>query len=186
MPETLPSSPASVTFNPQRAQQQTRSPFTLSSKQIIGQGAMWRASVTLPVLDADQARRWRGFFTRLDGLAGTFLLGDDVTCFPAGTARGDNHSLTGAVGATEVQANLTGTVLAGDYIACNDWLYLVKEDFAGGEGALKIWPPLRDTGGAVVVEHPKGRFRLASPDEGSYDIRPGALYTFAFEAVEAI
>jgi len=184
MPELMPTSPASVSFNPLRAQQRTRSPFTLRGKEIIGQGAMWRATVTLPTLNEEDARKWRGFFARLDGIVGTFLLGDEASCLPGGDARGTDHSISGAIGATEVQASINGTLLAGDYVACNNWLYIVKEDYE--TGPLKIWPPLRDMGGALIVEEPKGLFKLATPEEDSYDVRPGSLYTFSFEAVEAI
>jgi len=140
MPETMPTVPRRVGFSPMRAQQQTRSPFTLKSKVIASSGAIWRASVTLPPLQADQGRRWRGFFTRLDGIIGEFYLGDPTAAAPAGTASGTANSISGSIGDVEVAATLNGTLLSGDYVSCNNRLYLVAEDTSGG--TLKIWPPL--------------------------------------------
>ena len=183
MPETMPTCPSSVGFNQQRTQQVTRSPFTLKTKIIAASGARWTASVQLPAMTPNEARLWRAFFTKLDGMVGTFYLGDPNAKKPTGTANGPENSISGAVGDTVVTATLNGTLLAGDFIACNDRLYILRDDSSTGQ--LNIWPPLRDTGGNIVLDQPVGIFRISSPETG-WDGFPVNYSGFSFEAEEVL
>jgi len=183
MVETLPSCPVSVRLDQLRAQQTTWSPFTYKTKIISSQGAAWGASITLPLMGPALAAKWRGFFARLNGMEGEFYLSDPAAKFPQGTARGLG-TLTGAARATTIETAFSGTLLAGDYVSCNDALYVLHDDVTDG-GTAKIWPPLRDTGGDLKLDNARGKFRLALPDTG-YDVEMARVYRFSFEAIEAL
>ncbi len=183
MSENLPSCPTSVTLTQSRAQQMTQSPFTKGVKIIAAPGAAWKASVILPKMAPGRGALWRGFFTRMDGMIGTFWMGDHGATTPQGTARGTG-SISGAEGDTEVASTFSGSLLAGDYIECNKRLYIVANDATDG-GPLKIWPPLRDTGGTIQLENAKGTFRLATSDN-DFDVELARTYQFSFECIEDI
>ena len=183
MVETLPSCPVSIRIDQRRAQQATESPFTFKTKVISAPGAMWTAAITLPKMGPALAAKWRGFFARLNGMEGAFYLSDTAAKVPQGTARGTG-TLTGNPRDTTVQTVFSGTLLSGDYISCNDHLYILLDDVTNG-GPARIWPPLRDTGGPLLLENARGTFRLADPSNG-YDVEMARVYQFSFEAIEVL
>lgn len=183
MVEVLPSCPKAVTITPRRSQTPLVSPSNYATQIVVHPGNAWSASVEIPRRSAEQAAAWRAFFARLDGMIGTFRMGDPGYT-TRGTANGAANTISGTPGQVTVTASLNGTLLEGDYIACNDRLYVVKQDSSGG--TLKIWPPLRDTGGVIVVDQPTGLWRMETPDEGAYAITPGAIYQFSFSCIEAL
>lgn len=64
----------------------SRSPYTGQQKTYVHPGQWWEADVGLPDMTRAQAGAWRGFFGKLNGQEGTFLLGDPTAALPRGAA----------------------------------------------------------------------------------------------------
>jgi len=166
----------------------SQSPFTYKQQVISHQGQIWSASVSIPSVRRDLAAEWKAMLVALKGSVGTFLLGDPDYATPRGTIEG-SPTLSGTAGDSTVSINMTGTLLAGDYIqlgtssAARLHQVLVDQD---GSGNLEIWPDLRSTysGEAVIYSSPKGIFRLAQ-SVTSWSIDNASFYGISFEAIEA-
>jgi len=129
--------------------------------------------------------------------AETGSVGEQFVATGAGSGTGTATACqTGATlvidGAT---ADTTGWLKAGDYIQLGSGssatlhTILIDADSDGsGNVTLEIWPDLRRSpsdNSAVVVNNPKGVFRLAQ-NISSWSINNSSAYGISFEAVEAI
>jgi hypothetical protein len=167
----------------------SQSPFTYKQQVISHQGQIWSASVSIPSVRRDLAAEWKAMLVALKGSVGTFLLGDPDYVTPRGTIEG-SPTLSGTAGDSTVSINMTGTLLAGDYIqlgtssAARLHQVLVDQD---GSGNLEIWPDLRSTysGETVIYSSPKGVFRLGNSTT-SWSIDNASFYGISFEAIEAL
>ena len=167
----------------------SQSPFTYKQQVISHQGQIWSASVSIPSVRRDLAADWKAMLVALKGSVGTFLLGDPDYVTPRGTIEG-SPTLSGTAGDSTVSINMTGTLLAGDYIqlgtssAARLHQVLVDQD---GSGNLEIWPDLRSTysGETVIYSSPKGVFRLGNSTT-SWSIDNASFYGISFEAIEAL
>ncbi len=167
----------------------SQSPFTYKQQVIAHQGQIWSASVTIPSVRRDLAAAWKAMLMALKGPVGTFLLGDPDYATPRGTVSG-TPTLSGTEGSDTVTINLTGTLLAGDYIQLGTGsdarLHQVLVD-KSGSGSLEIWPKLRSTysGETVIYSNPKGVFRLGSSTT-AWSIDNASFYGISFDAIEAL
>jgi hypothetical protein len=166
----------------------SQSPFTYKQQVISHGGQKWEASVTIPSVRRDLAAEWKAMLVGLKGQTGTFLLGDPDYATPRGDV--SSCTLTGVTGDETVTVVMTGTLKAGDYIQLGGGssakLHQVLADKTGN-GSLEIWPALRAdyTGATVVLDSPKGVFRLAI-NLTSWSINNASFYGISFEAVEVI
>jgi len=174
------------------------SPFT-GSQQVQEYAGQWlEMEIVLPPMRQADAALWIAFFLKLNGAAGTFLMGETNhsnrgTCITATvngahTARAKELSLN----------NMTvgGTIKAGDYIqlgtGLTSRLHKVLNDVTADgsdEAVLDIYPALRtdySDAAATVLVNPVGLFRLAS-NEMPYEVSAGIVYGgMTFAAREAI
>ena len=88
-PLTPPASIAkSVQFSPVSVIAESTSPFTLEQEIFEHQGQIWKGSFQMPPFLQDDGEDWAAFFLALNGIHGTFLLGDPVGQTPRGTPTG--------------------------------------------------------------------------------------------------
>jgi len=139
----------------------------------------WSMTITLPKMNRAQAAPWQGLMAEMRGMSNVLQIGDPFGATPRGVVLGTPEVQSSAVdggcngvGATTLQTcgwtpDVTGQLLAGDYLQVVNRLYLVCENVnsdAGGNAAIPIWPSLRETpaGGApLVTKNTVGVFRLA-------------------------
>ena len=178
-----------------------RSSFTLKSQVQTHQGQMWMASMGFPPRNLADSADWRAFLTSLNGMQGTFFIGDPLASSPRGTVSGTpkvkGTSQTGLTLITDGWTiNQTGVLLAGDYIQLGSGsatrLYKVLADVdsdgvGSGEATIDIWPRLRespDDNEDIITSSTKGTFRLSKNIQG-WSQTPAGFYTISFVAEEA-
>lgn len=200
-PITLPSSHRmAVTFRPRAIVGVSMSAFTLQQQSQAHQGQVWAIHVQLtPMIRAD-AEPWIAALLSLNGMYGTFLLGDPSATATRGTAQGTpkvkGGSQTGQTLATDGwTATQTGVLLKGDWIQLGTGtaqrIYRVLTDTnadGAGEATLDIWPRLRESPADnenIIVSSTAGVFRLASNEMG-WDVDNALIYGIEFDALEAI
>ena len=183
-----------ITFSPVTVVAETVSPFTLQQEIFEHQGQMWRATIKLPPMERAEAEAWVAFGLALNGIAGTFLLGDPTGQTPRGTASG-GLLVDGADQQRSKVLNVKGgtpgeTLLAGDYIELpNNHLHKIMQDATidgGGLAALDIFPRVRDVlidGAAVITANTVGIWRIEG-DVPSWDIGEAQIYGISFTARE--
>lgn len=202
MPISLPTTPGPrrARFRPARAAAFVTSPYSFAGQAQVHPGARWVAEVELPLMDRVSAEPWIAALLRLDGPAGTFLLGDPLGASPRGSAAGTPCVAGGGqTGRTLLTVGWTpdaaGVLLAGDWLqlgSCEQQrIYKVQGDVdadAAGAAAVSIWPGLRESPAdteALVLAAPQGVFRLAGGELPYDEVLPD-LYDIAFAAVEAV
>jgi hypothetical protein len=175
------------------------SPFTGSVQVQEYDGQWFEVDFTLPPMQSQQdAALWTAFLLKLNGVVGTFLMGD-----PAYVQQGNclTAQVDGAVAARSKELplkNMTvgSTIIAGDYIQLGTGLTSrlhknLNTVIADGsdEAVLDIWPATRiaySDSDPVVTVNPVGLFRLASNEMG-YDVGQKLIYSgMSFGAREAI
>ncbi len=171
-------------------QQINRSGWTkrrqVSSSSPIG---MWRVSAEfVPVIGEENARKWRYFFTALNGM---------VNRFPVVASLGAQHNLTnptvssGAAGANTMTVSGAPVGLpAGSFMTVpladgTKQLVCLTGNVSGS--TITFMPPLRAAAqGAATIESvlPYAEVSLTGSSVG-WDVDPGRNSGFAFEAEEA-
>jgi hypothetical protein len=193
-PLTMPTSPAPVrsTIRLIRKTAVAESPFTGQQQVYSHPYAIWQMEISLPPMLPAQAGAWKAFILQLSGRKGTFLAGDPDMKLPRGTATGatiNGASQTGNV--ITVSGMVNTTLLKGDYIQIGQRLHMVCNDHGGGGTGvtiLEIEPALRSSpanGSSVIVQNPKGLWRLASDDIG-WDSDHVRRHAFTIACVEAL
>lgn len=159
---------------------QSVSPFTGAQQTYLHPGVWWEGQITFKPVLGQQAGNLRAFLTSLNGMSGTFLMGD-----PDNLAKGNRGVATtgitvsgaGQTGSTLVLTGFApstaGVLCAGDYLqigsAANAKLHQVLETVASdgsGTAVISVAPPLRSSpvdGGSVILVQPRGVFRLSEP-----------------------
>jgi hypothetical protein len=204
-PLTLPTATgiSSITLRAINAVAISESPFTLKQQVVAHTGQRWEAEVTIPPIKREQAEVWVSFLVSLQGVRGTFLLGDPANATPRGSASsapgtplvngasqtGDSLTIDGC------PASATGYLKAGDYIQLGGGstatLHKVLQDVntnGSGQATIDLWPYIRNApsdNSTVVVSNAVGVFRLGS-NETNWTIRDAAIYGITFPAIEAI
>jgi len=198
-PISLPSTPAfqQITLKPRSAVSSSVSPMTFTPQTYVWGGQVWFADVSLPPMKRATAEAWVAAIVSLNGLEGSFLLGDTANKSPRGVGTGtplvNGAGQTGYDLATDGWTiSQTGILKAGDWIqlgtGTSSRLYKVMADAnsnGSGQATLTLWPKLRSSpadNAAIVVTWPKGKFMLA----GDFDWSMDALKTYglSFQAVE--
>lgn len=185
----------------------SQSPFTFRQQTFRYPDQRWVMSVNVSAVRRDQGERWATFITALNGVQGTFLMGDPLAARPQGAANGMTFAagfprIAAPAGAGTRQIEVEGFTAdtakvfqAGDYIQLGSGvtttLHMVTFDAdsnAAGVAQLAIWPAVRrnvNLHELVIYVNPRGRFRLASRDV-SFSRNSSGVYSVAFEAREAI
>lgn len=178
----------------------SRSPFTGAQQVQKHQGQWWTFEGKLIPLSRANAEAWVAFFLSLNGMQGTFLLGDPLATSPRGLGSGtplvNGASQTGNSLITDGwTASQTGILKAGDYFqlgtGTSSKLYKVLADAnsdGSGNATFDIWPSINtavadDT--AIVTSSPVGLFRL-STNEMPYELNQAQQYGLSFSAYGVI
>lgn len=166
----------------------SRSPFTFAGQAFAYSGQMWQANITLPPMRRADAEQWIAWLVSLRGQLGTFLLGDNISCDPRGTAT--SATISGSAGDNSVTVAMSGTLLAGDYFQLGSGitatLHKVLQD-QDGDGTLEIWPAIRSnqSTSSATLSSAQGVFML-STNEQSWSISNAAVYGISFSAMERL
>jgi len=140
------------------------------------------------------------FLLKMNGVYGTFLLGDKANPATRGVGTGtplvNGASQTGDELITDGwTADTTGILKAGDWIQLGSGsstrLYKVLDDVnsdGSGNATINIFPSLRsspDDDATITVSNTQGLWRLAS-NETEYSIDNMSIYGMTFACVEAL
>lgn len=173
------------------------SPFTNQQQSQEWSGEMWGPiKITLPLMKRASAAAWMAFFASLHGMAGTFMLGPTAMKSPLGAALGaplvDGANNGGFTLATRGWTPNTPNILvAGDFFQIGNRLHMVigpETSDAAGKAAFDIWPSIREVpgdGDVITLINPVGMFRLSS-NQPAFDIDEAQIFSFSFEAIEAL
>lgn len=198
-PITLPTSPTarSITIRPRSVVGIDASPFTLQAQSYTWAGQLWQAEVQLPPMLRASAEAWVSDLVSLNGMEGSFLLGDTANLTPRGVGTGT--PLVNGAGQTGYDLvtdgwtiSQTGIMKKGDWLQLGSGstarLYKVMADANSngtGQATLTLWPKLRSSpadNAVITVNSPMGRFMLAQAAEWSIDDMK--VYGLGFSAVE--
>lgn len=178
----------------------TRSPFTGQEQVQKHQGQWWEFEGKLVPMSRANAEAWIAFFISLNGMQGTFLLGDPLGTTARGGAGGtplvNGASQTGNSLITDGwTASQTGILKAGDYFqlgtGSSSKLYKVLNDAnsdSGGNATFDIWPSINTAvadNTAITTSSAKGLFRLAT-NEMPFDLGQAQQYGLSFSAIGVI
>lgn len=178
----------------------TKSPFTGAQQVQKHQGQWWEFDCKLHPMIRVEAEKWISFIISLNGMQGTFLLGDPLGATARGVASGTplvkGGSQTGNSLITDGwTTSQTGILKAGDYFqlgtGASSKLYKVLADAnsnGSGDATFDIWPSINTAVAddlALTVSSAKGLFRLATNEMG-FDLKMAQQYGISFSAIEVI
>lgn len=168
----------------------TESPFGFQQQVQDFGGRRWEAEVTIRQLNHTEAMQFSAFLTGLNGVAGTFYMGNPLMTHSNSTSitiDGDQTANDSTVSMTS--ANQGAAVPVGHHIEIDGHLHVALTEIPkNATTTVTIEPPLRETahdGDTVTVNQPKGIWRLADPDI-EYDISNAGTYAFTFSCVEVL
>lgn len=200
-PLAMPSKAGSrITFRARSTVGESRSPFTHERQTYVHQGEWWEAEIEVPPMVRANAEDWIGFLLALNGVEGTFLMGDRVNTAVRGTWAGS--PLVAAAGAALGVKSIPmdgfsvgATVKRGDWFqigtGTSSRLYKVTQDAtADGSGllTLEIWPRLRAAlvdNATLDITSPVGVWCLASNDR-EWSIEVAGIYGLNLKCVESL
>ena len=202
-PLALPTTsvPRSVSFKAQSKVGYQSSPFTGEQTVYAHQGEWFEAQVDLPAMQRANADYWISFLLALNGMEGTFLMGDPAGANPRGSwsAGSPQIGVNGAHAAGVKTVGLCGllngaTGKAGDWIQFGSGsgaqLHKLVQDFtatASGNVSIEIWPRTKNALSNLdvpVVNSAVGLWRLSS-NEREWSIEEAQMYGISFGAVQA-
>jgi hypothetical protein len=201
-PLTLLSSPGftDAVFSAQSVVAATISPFTFDQQLQKHPGQRWGIQASLPPMQRADAENWISFLLKLNGIEGTFLIGDPGGRIPRGIATGtplvNGASQTGnSINTDGWTASQTGILKAGDYVqfGTGDTARLHKvlndaDSDVAGNATFDIWPSLRESpvdNSSIIIQNTVGMFRMSS-NNMSWSIDTALIYGLSFEAVEVL
>jgi len=166
--------PSSIEIDPQEKVGESDAAFGYQAQVFDFMQSMWQGTVSFPPMNRHCADMWQSFILEARGGVNAFMLGDPKAALPKGQPAGapvvNGAGQTGysllTRGWTPNRYNLLSI---GDYLQIGYRLYKVLTPVvsdSSGHATISIWPNLRDQpadGTALVVNHCKGLFRLASP-----------------------
>lgn len=194
---------AGITIRAVNQTAMTMSPFTYKQQIHTHTGKRWEAEVQLPALKYDDAEDWIAWLLSLNGMSGSFLMGDPNRATPrgsAGTAAGtpvvNGADQTGSsLSIDGLPASVTGYLKAGDYIqlgagaSANLFKVVVDVDTnSSGEATLDLWPNILTApsdNAVVIVTSAKGRWRLNSGQQ-DWSINNASIYGITFACVQVV
>ena len=156
-PLTFPTATAIKSFSitPISVVALTRSIYTLEEQVQKHQGQAWEAQINLPIMRDTAAQSWIAFLLSLNGMEGTFLMGDPTRPDPKGAAANNPNPIPEVAGAAQAgnaldidncAASIADYLKEGDYIQLDYGYHRLLEDAStnsAGEASLSIWPNLR-------------------------------------------
>jgi hypothetical protein len=199
-PLDIPATPApkAVRFNGQSVVSASRSPFTGQRQVYVFPSNWWQIQVTLPPMKQPAAEAWNVFLVNLNGMEGTFNMGDPLGKNPRVPA-GSNGSP--AINGAGQQGRIIQTdgwtpnkwVLAlGDWIQIQTGLYKVTSNnivaSAAGAAQIEVWPRLKQSppdNTPILFTNTVGVFRLDSNVNGWDWSEPQIAAGITFTASEA-
>lgn len=191
--------PKAVRFNAQSIVSASRSPFTGQRQIYVFPSNWWQIQVTLPPMKRHPyAEAWIAFLISLNGMEGTFLMGDPLGKNPGGTTapKGSPHiagaGQQGRLIATDGWTPSTWVMSQGDWIQIQNGLYKITSGnvVSSGTGAasFEIWPRLKlspPDNTAILITNTVGVFRLDSNSQGWGWSEPQIETGLTFTASEA-
>jgi hypothetical protein len=150
------------------------SAFTGHIQAQRGQLERWAFTMEIARLNRLQAAEARGFFLRLEGRLGTFLMHDPAAPRPLGRATGkpvvaaNTPAASRTVATTGWSSGTPHILRAGDWVQIGDQLSMVRQDVhsgANGAATLDLWPKLMlpVTSGTPIITRPaRGIFRFTT------------------------
>lgn len=201
-PLTHPATPGfrAITWRSRGVVGVATSPFTGQRQTYAWPGQWWEVEVTLPPMLSATAEPWVAFLVGLNGLEGSFSLGDSIRKTPRGVGTGTplvkGAAQTGYDLATDGwTANQTGIMKAGDWVQLGSGstarLHKVMADAnsnSSGEATLTLWPALRSSpadNAALTINSAKGVFAL-SEIGASWSVDMVKIYGLSFTAREVL
>ena len=182
----------------------TISAFTGAQQIQAQQGKWFEMEVELSPMRRADAEEWNCFFLNLNGIEGSFLMGDPAAATPRGAASTNlgtpvldgAHSIRAStINLKGAQINIANYVRKGDYLqlgtGINSRLHKILSDGstnAAGKTSFDIFPPLRAAyadNSAIIFNNAKGLFRLASNDM-SFSIDVAKIYSTGFACREVL
>ena len=160
----------------------------------------WKADITLPKMNRENAEKWICFLAKLRGKKGTFLMPPVVGNAPRGTMAGtpvvDGSSQAGhTLDIRGLTASAASVFREGDFIQLGSGsttrLHKVLDDIdadASGLASVNIWPALRTSpadGASVLYAAPVGRFRLNNNESPFKYVSP-QMASITFSVVEKV
>ncbi len=204
-PRALPSHTGlmNVTLRAVNQTAMTISPFTYKQQIHTHTGKRWEAEVQLPAMRRTNAEQWIAWLLSLNGMSGSFVMGDPLGCTPRGSA-GTTAGTPVVNGADQTGSSLsidglptsvTGYLKAGDYIQLGAGstasLYKVVTDVdtnSSGEATLDLWPNIvtaPSDNAVVIVTSATGRWRLNSGQQ-DWSINSASVYGITFACVQVV
>ena len=201
-PRTLPSHTGlmNVTLRAVNQTALTSSPFSYRQQIHNHSGQRWECEIQLPAMIRSDAEIWLGFLLSLNGMAGSFLLGDPLGATASGNLGGtpvvNGANQTGASLSIDGCSNsITNWLKAGDYIqlggGSSATLHKVLTNVdtnSSGQATLDLWPSIRvapSDNAAFSTSNPVGRFRLNSGEQ-DWNINSASFYGITFAAIEVV
>lgn len=177
------------------------SPFTGEQTVYAHQGEWFEASVELPPMVRADAEYWIAFLLALNGMEGTFLMGDPVGATPRGSWLVGSPSMgVNGAHAAGVKTVALGGLLSGATGKAGDWIQfgsgstaqlhkLVQDFTAPGSGnvSIEIWPRTKNALAhldAPVVNSAVGLWRLAK-NRREWSVELAQIFGISFQAVQA-
>jgi hypothetical protein len=190
-----PPGPSSVTWTQNNVVGLSQSPFTGQTQAQIWPGQWLAAQVQYPSMTRAQASAIIAALVRLNGTAGTFMLGPLDCKSPRGAGLGSplisgNNNGGSSILTKGWTPNTAHILLPFDWISIDNYLYIILSDENsdnGGNAAFDIWPNLRTApadGDPIIINNPQGLFRLAQ-NQLSWEVDYAFTYGLQFNAVEA-
>jgi hypothetical protein len=176
------------------------SPFSVAQQVYAWPGDCWMADVQLPPMKRANAEPWVAFLLALNGVEGTFLMGDVVNTTPRGVGTG-TPLVKGASQTGKTLETDGWTAGQSPILAAGDWFQLgtgstsrlhklVQNANSDGSGnaTLEIWPRLRSSpadNAALTLSSPKGLWRLTS-NVREWSLELAQIYGISFSCMEAL
>jgi hypothetical protein len=177
-PLSLPSTraPMHIDWRRQANVGAAQSPFSLTQQTYVWPADCWLAGLAWGTMGVADANDVEAFLLALNGMEGSFLLGDPLRTAPLGTWAGQSPLVNGAsqTGKTLAIDGMTPTTTTGK---AGDWfqlgsgstsrLYRLTAPFTAngsGQATLDFWPNLRVSpadNAALTLASAKGLFMLA-------------------------
>jgi hypothetical protein len=176
------------------------SPFTGQQQVYKHQGEWWEAEMSFPPMKPENAEQVATFLLKLNGMFGTFLMGDPINKTPRGVGTGT--PLVKGAGQVGNELVTDGwTINTPNILKAGDWIQLgsgatsrlhkvldnVNSD-ATGTATLTLFPSLRSSpadNAFIVTTDTVGLWRLSTNDI-EYNIQTGQFYGITLACMEAL
>lgn len=170
------------------------SPYTMQTTVYDYEAETWGLKVSINPLTREEAQPWVAFLSALRGRVGTFLFGPALFRTPLGAGTGvplvNGANQTGRELVTDGWTANTVVLEAGDLFQIDLRLYMsLKQVTSNGSGqaTIDVFPRVKAhaDNSALILENPKGLWRLNSSTVPLIDAGESGLLNINFEAEEA-